>query len=302
MTRKRLDGKGHRAACGQRQACGVQIDIDFDAGMLQQPLRGLLVNDDGQQAVLQRIDAKNIGDLSADDGANAEIQERPGSMLARGSAAEIPAGDQDLRAARLGPIQNEIRVRAAVAAVTPIGKQLLAQSFLGGRGEEARGNDLVGVDIAGRDDHGFGANALHGLHYISSRGSVILPRTALAAAVSGLTSSVRAPTPWRPSKLRLLVLIEYWPAGTVSPFIPRHIEQPDSRQSAPADLNISARPEASALSLICCEPGTMRRCTPGATLRPLSMLAAACRSSSRPLVQLPMNTTFTGLPSMPSPL
>ena len=40
-----------------------------------------------------------------------------------------------------------------------------------------------------------------------------MPLTALAAAVMGLTSRVRAPTPCRPSKLRLLVLIEYWPAA-----------------------------------------------------------------------------------------
>jgi hypothetical protein len=37
----------------------------------------------------------------------------------------------------------------------------------------------------------------------------MLPCTALAAAVNGLASRVRAPTPWRPSKFRLLVLIEY---------------------------------------------------------------------------------------------
>ena len=33
--------------------------------------------------------------------------------------------------------------------------------------------------------------------------------------MSGLASSVRAPTPWRPSKLRLLVLTEYWPGADV---------------------------------------------------------------------------------------
>jgi len=37
-------------------------------------------------------------------------------------------------------------------------------------------------------------------------GSVILPLTALAAAVNGLASKVRAPTPCLPSKFRLLVL------------------------------------------------------------------------------------------------
>jgi hypothetical protein len=41
---------------------------------------------------------------------------------------------------------------------------------------------------------------------ISSRGSAIVPLIADATAVAGLASTVRAPTPWRPSKFRLLVL------------------------------------------------------------------------------------------------
>src|SRR5215831_15087894 len=69
---------------------------------------------------------------------------------------------------------------------------------------------------------------------MSSRGSVIAPLIAAAAAVSGLASTVRAPLPWRPSKFRLLVLTESWPLPTLSPFIAMHIEQPGSRHSPPA--------------------------------------------------------------------
>ena len=36
---------------------------------------------------------------------------------------------------------------------------------------------------------------------------------ALAAAVSGEARNVRPPLPWRPSKLRLLVLTAYWPGA-----------------------------------------------------------------------------------------
>src|SRR5262249_11717798 len=115
-----------------------------------------------------------------------------------------------------------------------------AQPLLGGRGEEARGNDLVRVDVARGDHHRLRADAAHRVHQSISRGSVMRPRTALAAAVNGLASNVRAPTPCRPSKLRVLVLTEYCPAAMVSPFIPRHIEHPDSRQSAPASLKMSA--------------------------------------------------------------
>src|SRR5688572_3438309 len=42
------------------------------------------------------------------------------------------------------------------------------------------------------------------LHQTSSRTSVSLPVTAAAAAIAGLTRCVRAPGPWRPTKLRLL--------------------------------------------------------------------------------------------------
>src|SRR3546814_5327464 len=42
-------------------------------------------------------------------------------------------------------------------------------------------------------------------HAINPRTSVSLPVTAAAAAIAGLTRWVRAPGPWRPTKLRLLV-------------------------------------------------------------------------------------------------
>ena len=45
----------------------------------------------------------------------------------------------------------------------------------------------------------------------SVRGSVTTPLMAVAAAVSGEARKVRPPLPWRPSKLRLLVLTAYWP-------------------------------------------------------------------------------------------
>ena len=81
------------------------------------------------------------------------------------------------------------------------------------------------------------------------RGSLTTPLIALAAAVSGEARNVRPPLPWRPSKLRLLVLTAYWPGCSWSPFIAMHIEQPASRQSAPAALKISARPSRLGLAL-----------------------------------------------------
>ena len=114
MACERLDRKLHRAARGQRQARGLKIDIDLGARMLEQPLRGRFVHHNGQQAVLQGIAAENIGDLGADDCAKSVIKERPGRVLARGSAAKIASGHQDFRAAGFGPIQDEIRIRRAI--------------------------------------------------------------------------------------------------------------------------------------------------------------------------------------------
>ena len=54
---------------------------------------------------------------------------------------------------------------------------------------------------------------------------------AAAAAIIGLTRCVRPPRPWRPSKLRLLVEAQRSPGFRMSGFMPRHIEQPDSRHS-----------------------------------------------------------------------
>ena len=118
------------------------------------------------------------------------------------------------------------------------------------------------------------------------RGSATTPAIALAAAVNGEARNVRPPLPWRPSKLRLLVLTAYWPGRSWSPFIAMHIEQPDSRHSAPAALKISDRPSASASRFTSSEPGTTISRTPSATWRSLSTPAASRRSLIRPLVQL----------------
>ena len=76
--------------------------------------------------------------------------------------------------------------------------------------------------------------------------------------------------------------------------MPRHIEQPGSRQSKPASMKMRSSPSASAWRFTSPEPGTTSAClTPGATLRPLATAAATRRSSMRLLVQLPMKMFST---------
>ncbi len=101
--------------------------------------------------------------------------------------------------------------------------------------------------------------------------------------------------PWRPSKLRLLVEAQRSPGASWSGFMPRHIEQPAKRHSAPNSSKTLSRPSASASMRTRADPGTTMTRTPSAFLRPRTMEAKARRSSMREFVHEPMNTASTGI-------
>src|SRR3546814_2088203 len=97
-----------------------------------------VVEDDRQQAVLERVAAEDVRDLAADDGTQAEVAQRPGRVLARRAATEVVAGDQDRGAGVLGPVERKIRVRPAVGEIAPVVERKTAKAFaLRGR-EKAR--------------------------------------------------------------------------------------------------------------------------------------------------------------------
>ena len=75
--------------------------------------------------------------------------------------------------------------------------------------------------------------------------------------------------------------------------MPRHMEQPACRHSAPASLKTTSRPSSSAASRTRTDPGTTSIRTPSATRRPRITSAAARRSSIRPFVHDPRNTVST---------
>ena len=124
-------------------------------------------------------------------------------------------------------------------------------------------------------------------------GDESVPRTAVAAATGTDTRWVRPPLPWRPSKLRLDVDALRSPGSRVSGFMPRHIEQPAPRHSAPASLKITSRPSSSACRRTRAEPGTTSIRVSSSTCRPSMISAASRRSSIRPLVQEPTKTVST---------
>ena len=184
----------------------------------------------------------------ADDRAEAELGERPGGVLARAAAAEIIAGEQHLSALRARLVEDEIGLGMAFGVVAPVVEELLVEALLGRGFQEARGNNLVGIDVVDGQRHDAAFEIGEGLHRRVLT-SVTTPVSALAAAVSGLARKVRPPLPWRPSKLRLLVETLYWPGESWSPFMAMHMEQPGSRQSQPAARKISGSPSAIGLAL-----------------------------------------------------
>jgi hypothetical protein len=107
--------------------------------------------------------------------------------LARGAAAEVAVGDEDLRLAKYGVVEEEVGPLAHVVEQEP------RVALLARRLEEARRDDLVGIDIdqvVRRRDR---REAREFLSHQSFLTSVSRPVTAAATAIAGLIRWVRAP-------------------------------------------------------------------------------------------------------------
>src|SRR6185437_5615183 len=113
--------------------------------------------------------------------------------------------------------------------------------------EELLGDYLVGVDVGPVQNRYPALDHVKRSHpQLQSLMSTKCPSIAAAAAIFGLTRWVRPPLPWRPSKLRFEVEAQRSPSARMSGFMPRHIEQPASRQSKPAARKTSSRLSSSA--------------------------------------------------------
>ena len=152
-------------------------------GMLDEPAAGGLIDDDRQQAVLQRIAAEDVGDLGADDRAEAVVEQAPTARVrARSrnrSCVRRPApgsraacGWLRTKSGRGAAVRADSASRRTAASPRPLAR---------GRGQKARRNDLVGVDIGVRqhdraraDGADQAASAVS--HDSISRGSVTRPR------------------------------------------------------------------------------------------------------------------------------
>src|SRR5450830_262206 len=264
----------------------------------------------GQEPLLAGVAAEDVGEPRGEHHTEPVVLQCPHGVLTRGAGAEVGARHQDGPGGVDRLVEDEGRVRP------PRGEQAVLEAGTGDPLEVHGRDDLVGVDVAPpqRDAYpGVLAELLHGAGppqavRASVRSSGLpygaatsprsatddkVPRMAVAAATSGDTRWVRPPLPCRPSKLRFDVEAARSPGASWSGFIPRHIEQPALRHSAPKSVKIRSSPSASACSRTRAEDGTTSTRTPWAFLRPLTTLAAWRRSSIRPLVHEPMNTVST---------
>ena len=86
-------------------------------------------------------------------------REEPQPMLRPATRMRAPCG--------LGFVQHEVGLRIAGGVVAPVGEQVFAEARLRSRGQEARRDDLVGVDVGRGQRDRAGTNGLDGRHVVS---------------------------------------------------------------------------------------------------------------------------------------
>src|SRR3546814_4799053 len=117
---------------------------------------------------------------------------------------------------------------AAVGAEAPCHEGVIDQARLVAGRHMLDPDDHVGVDVRLEQGGGDAGQAVEGPHGQVRPTSTIAPAIAAAAATAGLARWVRAPGPWRPTKLRLEVETHRAPRGTMSPLAATHRLQPGS--------------------------------------------------------------------------
>ena len=95
----------------------------------------------GSRPILRALPRKMSAKRGRDDGGEAVVLQRPGGVLPGRAGAEVGAGQQDLGALVLGPVEDEAGVGP------PGGEQPLAEAGPLDALEPDGGDDLVGVDV-----------------------------------------------------------------------------------------------------------------------------------------------------------
>ncbi len=99
-----------------------------------------------------------------DDHAKAKVGERPGGVLAAGTAGEVLARDENLRALVTRVVEHKRGDRLAVRRLPPVEEQKIAVAGTLDALEKLLGNDLVRIDIGAIQRRGQCGQCVKGLH------------------------------------------------------------------------------------------------------------------------------------------
>ena len=148
-----------------------EIDRHLHAGIgLEDPeeLVDLLLGELHQhEPVAEHIVAEDVGEGRRDDGADAEVEQRPGRVLATRAVAEVAARDED-RGAPVGRlVEHEVGIldRLGVVKIAALVKEMHAEALAVDRKQELLRDDLVGVDVGGVERSGNARQSRELVHF-----------------------------------------------------------------------------------------------------------------------------------------
>src|SRR5262245_5928949 len=124
---ERINLEPDQAAVGASDLLRGEVDrkrgVGAAPGIVDQLVDLRLRQRDGKDAVLEAVVVEDVGEGRRDQATNAEIEQRPRRVLARGAAAEILAGYENLRF-RVGLlVEDEFRQRRARLVIAQFGEQ-----------------------------------------------------------------------------------------------------------------------------------------------------------------------------------
>ncbi len=105
-------------------------------------LRSACAGADAGEAEGRAVAEEDFGEALADDGGDAPPLQGLRGVFAGGAAAEVAAGDEDLRPLEPRVVERMVRILLAVVL-----ERVLAQAVEGHATQKACGNDSIGVDV-----------------------------------------------------------------------------------------------------------------------------------------------------------
>src|SRR3984893_16274090 len=168
MFAERVDIESDDAAIGAANFLGFEIyrerRIGAELGVIHELGEVFWRNNDRKNTVLEAVVIENIGKTRRDDAADPKVEERPGSMLARGAATEIIFRDKNFGFAIGRLVEDELGIFGSIFLVAEFGEKPAAQAGALDCFQILFWDDHVGIDIGDverRRDTGEGCEFFH---------------------------------------------------------------------------------------------------------------------------------------------